>query len=117
MSNFAPKAVNYPRVSLDYIIGVVGFPALGAANTKRISLACISMESFGYDLIDMLGVFHPDEKKRESLCIFFCMKKMTFRIVEQKNQMSAAFPPFLLSLIHIISNLTVTLKKIKAHSS
>lgn len=53
------KAVNYPRVSFDYIIGVVGFSALRAANAKRISLACISMESFGYDRIDILRGFPP----------------------------------------------------------
>ncbi len=77
MFNCAPKTVNYPRVCLDYIIGVVGFSALRAASTKRISLACISMESFGYDLIAILGVFHPDGKKRDCFCNLFCMKKMT----------------------------------------
>ena len=46
MCNLAPKAVNYWRVFLDYVIGVVGLSALSAANVKRISLACISMESF-----------------------------------------------------------------------
>ena len=71
---------NIPRVSLDYIIHVVGFYALRAANAKRISFACISMESFGYDLMAILEVFHPDKKKRECLCNPFYIKKMTSKI-------------------------------------
>lgn len=59
----APIAANNPGVSHDYVIGVVGCSALRVAKAERILLAYISMESFGYDLDAILGVFHPQEKK------------------------------------------------------
>lgn len=116
MWNLAPKAVNYWRVFLDYIIGVVGFSGFSAANVKRISLACISMESFWLWSNCHFEGFPPWwEEKR--FCNLSCMKKATFKMTEWQNvilNVSSFSSVALFIDPSIISNLTITSKKGKS---